>query len=126
VRQKTWNQNPIPAYNHKERESDGPWHQMPCDSVGALHKEELCEVYPQVTYKVAKKGLKWEKAPNPLPTEPLQPLEISPCTGSHQTCLQEEGRKSEKSATPGLRQATKRDLNMTGTQGGGGGSNGSG
>jgi hypothetical protein len=60
VRQKTWSQDPIHAYKHKESESDGPWHQMPCDSVGALHKEEFCEVYPQVTERVAKKGLKRE------------------------------------------------------------------
>jgi hypothetical protein len=49
VRLKTWSQDPIPTYKHIERESDGPWHQMPCDSVRALHKGELCEVYPQVT-----------------------------------------------------------------------------
>jgi hypothetical protein len=36
-------------------------------------------------------------------------MEISPSTGSHQTCLQERGREPEKSATPGLWQATKRE-----------------
>jgi hypothetical protein len=98
VRQKAWSQDPIHAYKHKERESDGPWHQMPCDSVGALRKEDLRVVYPQVTLRIAKRGLKWEEAPNPRPTEQPQPLEISPSTRKHQTWLQERGEKSEESA----------------------------
>jgi hypothetical protein len=44
-----------------------------------------------------------------VPTEHPQLVEISPSTGSHQTCLQERGRKSEKSATPGLWRAIKRE-----------------
>jgi hypothetical protein len=48
--QKAWSQDPIRAYNNKESKLDGLWHQMLCDSgIGALHKEELCKVYPQVT-----------------------------------------------------------------------------
>jgi hypothetical protein len=36
-------------------------------------------------------------------------MEISPSTESYKTCLQERGRELEKSATPGLRRATKRE-----------------
>jgi hypothetical protein len=36
-------------------------------------------------------------------------MEISQSTGSYKTCLQERGREPEKSATPGLRRATKRE-----------------
>ena len=53
-------------------------------------------------------------------------MEISPSTGSHQTCLQERGRESEKSATPGLRQATKREkMGSDEVHKGGGGHGGS-
>ena len=53
-------------------------------------------------------------------------MEISPSTGNHQTCLQEGGREPEKSATPGLRRATKiKKMGSDEVHKGGGGRGGS-
>ena len=53
--------------------------------IGALQREELCQIYPQGV--VDEKSSEWEESPNLLPTKHPRPLEVLPPTRRPKTIL---------------------------------------